>query len=165
MGPKGGAIHSLAALSLPGPRGPVRHSRRLFKMPEPGCDLLVIACHFPVSHSGLRAKSTVGGLSWERFPERGERRLSLTAGQGRRGLMPLQATAVFLRGAASAYLRLSPHGCCLPSVKPVSGPGCAPSQAGGAGMPRWIRDRGRGKPLKQLSLLAPINVCSKRLLK
>lgn len=99
MGPKGGAIHSLAALSLPGPRGPVTHSRRLFKMPEPGCDLLVIVCHFPVSHSGLRAKSTVGAAELGAVSERGERRLSLTAGPT--GLMPLQATAVFLRGTDS----------------------------------------------------------------
>lgn len=163
MGPKGGAIHSLAALSLPGPRGPVTHSRRLFKMPEPGCDLLVIACHFPVSHSGLRAKSTVRAAELGAVSERGERRLSLTAGPT--GPDAPSGHRCVPAGDASAYLRLSPHSCCLPAVKPVSGPGCAPSQAGGAGMPRWIRDRGRGKPLKQLSLLAPINVCSKRLLK
>lgn len=67
-GLQGGGIHVLAALSRQGPRGPVMHSRRPFKIPEPAV-AFVIVCPFPMSHSGRWAKSAELGA----FPERGER--------------------------------------------------------------------------------------------
>lgn len=108
-----------------------------------------------MSHSGARAKLAVGEAELEAFSRAGREKADPHRERTsvvRWPFMPRSAAgkaAAFLRVTASEYLRLFPTAAALPCAKPVSGPGCAPSEAeaeaGGAGIPRWIRDLRAGR--------------------
>lgn len=116
----GRAVRSLGrCLSRPAPRGPVMHSRRPFKNPEPGYGLLAAVCPFPLSRSGARATLAVREAELEAVSPEG-REKAVPHHERTRGSdapsCPTRArgTAVFPRGTASEYLCLLPDSCCLP---------------------------------------------------